>query len=243
MAGRTTKKKPAGAQLRVTQIRSSIGIETQAPRHAAGAGPARHRAVERFARPPRDPGHDRPGAAPRECRGGVAVKLHDLSPPRARPGQAPRRSGHRRQGRQDGRPRDEGPKGPQHRAARFRGWPAALDAADPETARASRTPSALRTRRSTLTALDALGADEVTPETLVEAGLVRKKALVKILGRGELSPAGPGLGPRLFQVGRGGHHRRRWLGSTVVPLPFGARPAAGHGQRPDQPVARPHRPA
>ena len=35
-----------------------------------------------------------------------------------------------------------------------------------------------------LDALDALGADEVTVETLVEAGLVRPKALVKILGQG-----------------------------------------------------------
>ena len=38
-----------------------------------------------------------------------------------------------------------------------------------------------------LGALDALGADEVTVESLVEAGLVRPKALVKILGQGSLS--------------------------------------------------------
>jgi large subunit ribosomal protein L15 len=36
-------------------------------------------------------------------------------------------------------------------------------------------------------ALDALDADEVTVQTLVEAGLVRPKALVKILGQGTLS--------------------------------------------------------
>ena len=59
-----------------------------------------------------------------------------------------------------------------------------------------------------LGALDALGADEVTVESLVEAGLVRPKALVKILGQGSLSRPGPGLGARVLQGGRGGHHRR-----------------------------------
>src|SRR5271157_4315803 len=36
-------------------------------------------------------------------------------------------------------------------------------------------------------ALEALGADEVTVQTLVEAGVVRPKALVKVLGQGSLS--------------------------------------------------------
>ena len=40
-----------------------------------------------------------------------------------------------------------------------------------------------------LDALAALGADELGPEELVAAGLVRKGALVKVLGRGELSRA------------------------------------------------------
>lgn len=38
-----------------------------------------------------------------------------------------------------------------------------------------------------LGALGALGLDDVDPERLVAAGLVRKGALVKVLGRGELS--------------------------------------------------------
>ena len=37
-----------------------------------------------------------------------------------------------------------------------------------------------------LAVLDALEGDEVTVQTLVEAGLVRPKALVKILGQGSL---------------------------------------------------------
>ena len=37
--------------------------------------------------------------------------------------------------------------------------------------------------------LEASGLDEVTPETLHAAGLVHKGALVKVLGRGELTRA------------------------------------------------------
>ena len=38
-----------------------------------------------------------------------------------------------------------------------------------------------------LAALEALGKDEVTPAVLVEAGLARPKALIKILGQGSLT--------------------------------------------------------
>jgi large subunit ribosomal protein L15 len=38
-----------------------------------------------------------------------------------------------------------------------------------------------------LDAIEALGAAEVTPDFLVEAGLLRKGALVKVLGRGGLT--------------------------------------------------------
>ena len=86
-----------------------------------------------------------------------------------------------------------------------------------------------------LAALDALGADEVTVETLVKAGLVRPKALVKILGQGDRQPAGPRLGSRLFQVGRGGDHRRRWQRRTGAAA-LRARASAGRGQRPDEPL-------
>jgi large subunit ribosomal protein L15 len=40
-----------------------------------------------------------------------------------------------------------------------------------------------------LDAIDALGLDEVDPEVLVARGVVRKGALVKVLGRGELTRA------------------------------------------------------
>ena len=60
-----------------------------------------------------------------------------------------------------------------------------------------------------LDTVDATGLDEVTPETLYEHGLVHKGALVKILGRGEITRAGHGEGPRLLGVGRSSYHRRR----------------------------------
>ena len=40
-----------------------------------------------------------------------------------------------------------------------------------------------------LDALDALESGEVTPQTLREAGMVHKRGLVKVLGRGELHRA------------------------------------------------------
>jgi large subunit ribosomal protein L15 len=40
-----------------------------------------------------------------------------------------------------------------------------------------------------LDAIEALGSDEVNPESLVAAGLLRKGGMVKILGRGEVSRA------------------------------------------------------
>ena len=57
------------AELKVTQVRSAIGAK---PKHrgtlrALGLRP--HRPDEHPARPPRDPGHDRPGPPPRHGRG------------------------------------------------------------------------------------------------------------------------------------------------------------------------------
>ena len=60
-----------------------------------------------------------------------------------------------------------------------------------------------------LDAIEAFEGDEVSPETLRAKGLVHKHGLVKVLGRGELTRAGHRQGPRLLQVGRRSHHRRR----------------------------------
>jgi hypothetical protein len=74
------------------------------------------------------------------------------SPPdRARTAPQARRSWHRRQGRQDRRPRYQGPEGPRHDPRRVRGWPAAPAACGCRSSRASTTRSASSTRRSTST--------------------------------------------------------------------------------------------
>ena len=62
---------------------------------------------------------------------------------------------------------------------------------------------------STSTCSTATGLDEVTPETLHAQGLTHKGALVKVLGRGEITRAVTVKAHALLEVGRGGHHRRR----------------------------------
>ena len=115
------------------------------------------------------------------------TKLHYLAPP-AGATKAKRRGrrGTGRQGPQDGRPRDEGPEGPQQGARRFRGWPAAPDAAHPQV-KGFKNPFRIEYTPVNLAALEALGKDEVTPAVLVESGLARPKALIKVLGQGSLT--------------------------------------------------------
>lgn len=76
-----------------------------------------------------------------------------------------------------------------------------------------------------LDVLDACGLDEITPEALHRLGLVHKGALVKVLGRGELS--------RVVQVSAHGFSRSAEeaitsRGGSVVLLP----PPFGHGRPP-----------
>ena len=69
------------------------------------------------------------------------------------------------------------------------------------------------------------GLDEVTPETLNTHGLVGKKALVKVLGRGELSRA---VNVRAHAFSASAEAAITAAGGTVekIPLPFAVRPAA-----------------
>ena len=85
-----------------------------------------------------------------------------------------------------------------------------------------------------LDALEAFDGTEVTPDTLRGKGLVHKRGMVKVLGRGELTPRPARDGPRIFRVGRRGDHRRRGYGrNPAAPL---RRPSARQGQRPHQPI-------
>ena len=69
------------------------------------------------------------------------------------------------------------------------------------------------------------GLDEVTPETLNTHGLVGKKSLVKVLGRGELSRA---VNVRAHAFSASAEAAITAAGGTVekIPLPFAVRPAA-----------------
>ncbi|MGF1596072.1 MAG: 50S ribosomal protein L15 [Acidimicrobiales bacterium] len=69
------------------------------------------------------------------------------------------------------------------------------------------------------------GLTEITPETLRDKGLVGKGALVKILGRGELSGA---VTVRAHAFSRSAEAAITGAGGTVekLPLPFKVRPAA-----------------
>ena len=77
-----------------------------------------------------------------------------------------------------------------------------------------------------LDALAATGLDEVTPEALHQRGMVRKGALVKVLGRGEIDRA---VTVRAHAFSRTAEAAITAAGGTVevLPPPFGSgRPAA-----------------
>jgi large subunit ribosomal protein L15 len=118
------------------------------------------------------------------------VKLHDLAPPKGatkakhRVGRGTGGKGHKTAGR--------GTKGQKARStvpAGFEGGQLPLMQRIPKLKgfhnpfRVAYTPVNL----GALDALDALEASEITVATLVEAGLVRPKALVKVLGQGSIS--------------------------------------------------------
>ncbi len=69
------------------------------------------------------------------------------------------------------------------------------------------------------------GLSEITPEALLEKGLVSKGALVKILGRGELDRA---VTVKAHAFSKSAEDAITAAGGTVekVPLPFKVRPAA-----------------
>jgi large subunit ribosomal protein L15 len=80
-----------------------------------------------------------------------------------------------------------------------------------------------------LDALVALGVTDVNPDVLVARGLARKKDLVKVLGRGQVTTAlnvaahGFSASAKAAIEGAGGT-------TTVLELPFAVRPAASGNQ-------------
>ncbi len=115
------------------------------------------------------------------------MKLHDLAPPKGatkakhRVGRGTGGKGHKTAGR--------GTKGQHARntvPVGFEGGQLPLMQRIPKL-KGFKNPFRVEYTPVNLAALDALAADEVTVASLVEAGLVRPKAFVKILGHGSLS--------------------------------------------------------
>jgi large subunit ribosomal protein L15 len=115
------------------------------------------------------------------------TKLHDLAPPagatkaKRRVGRGTGGKGHKTAGR--------GTKGQKARntmPAGFEGGQLPLMQRIPKL-KGFTNPFRIEYTPVNLAALEALGKEEVTPAVLVEAGLARPKALVKVLGQGSLT--------------------------------------------------------
>jgi large subunit ribosomal protein L15 len=117
------------------------------------------------------------------------MKLHDLRPP-AGAHRSRRRVGRGIAGK-GGKTAGRGTKGQGARdtvPVGFEGGQLPLAQRVPKL-KGFRNPFRVAYAAVNLDTIDALGADTVTPDVLRQAGLVRKKALVKVLARGELHRA------------------------------------------------------
>jgi large subunit ribosomal protein L15 len=153
------------------------------------------------------------------------VKLHDLTPPKG--SSRPRRRVGRGIGGKGGKTAGRGTKGQGARdtiPAGFEGGQLPIMQRIPKL-RGFKNPFRIEYTPVNLDALAALDADDVTPDTLVAAGLVRPKALVKVLGRGEVTRA---MRVSAHAFSAAAEAAITGAGGTVerVPLPF------GHGRPP-----------
>lgn len=157
------------------------------------------------------------------------MKLHDLSPPRGAT-TAKRRVG-RGIGGKGGKTAGRGTKGQKARntmPAGFEGGQLPLMQRIPKL-KGFTNPFRVAYTPVNVGALEALGADEVDVQVLVTAGLVRPKALVKILGQGSLQRP---VRVRAHAFSKAAEQAIVAAGGTVerVPLPFanGRPPASGN---------------
>ena len=157
------------------------------------------------------------------------MKVHDLKPA---PGSTRRR---KRVGRgiagKGGKTAGRGTKGQGARNninPRFEGGQTPLHRRTPK-AKGFKNPFRVEYQALNLDVLDQSGLDEVTPETLHAKGLTHKGALVKVLGRGELTRA---LHVKAHAFSRTAEAAITTAGGTVevLPLPWGDRrpPAKGN---------------
>jgi large subunit ribosomal protein L15 len=117
----------------------------------------------------------------------MTIKVHDLAPP---PGstKAPKRVG-RGIGGKGGKTAGRGTKGQKARstvARNFEGGQMPLHMRIPKL-KGFNNPFRIEYQAINLDTIEASDLDEITPETLHAKGLTHKGALVKVLGRGELT--------------------------------------------------------
>ncbi len=118
------------------------------------------------------------------------MKIHDLKPAEGSRKRAKRvgRGIGGKGGKTAGRG-SQGPASPQHRPRRFRRGPACPCSSVLPKLRGFNNPFRVEYQAINLDTIAEAGLAEVTPEALFDKGLIGKGALVKVLGRGELSGA------------------------------------------------------
>src|SRR5204863_7325721 len=158
-------------------------LEAEAPRHRACTRSQQSRIVERAARPAGNSRHGCACSASR-CSGG-SVKIHDLKP--APGSRRPKRRVGRGIGGKGGKTAGRGSKGQGARGTvspRFEGGQTPIHRRTPK-AKGFTNPFRVEYHVVNLETLELFDAGtEVTPETLRSHGLVAKRGLVKVLGRG-----------------------------------------------------------
>ena len=154
----------------------------------------------------------------------MTIKLHDLRPA---PGAKTKRT---RVGRGDGSKGKTAGRGTKGQKARnnikpgFEGGQLPLAQRIPKL-KGFKNPFRVEYNVVNLDSLAALEGDRVTPDTLRAAGLVHKRGLVKVLGRGELTRR---LTVEAHAVSRSAEAAITGAGGTVTILP----PPFGHGRPP-----------
>lgn len=158
------------------------------------------------------------------------MKVHDLQP--AAGSNRDRKRVARGIGGRGGKTAGRGTKGQKARntiPAAFEGGQMPLHMRVPKL-KGFKNPFRVEYQGINLDTLDATGLDEVTPESLHAKGLVGKKALVKVLGRGEIGRA---VTVRAHAFSASAESAITAAGGTVerLPLPWGdGRPPAKGNQ-------------
>jgi large subunit ribosomal protein L15 len=153
------------------------------------------------------------------------MKIHDLQPPEGSK-KRPKRVG-RGIGGKGGKTAGRGTKGQRARGTvpvGFEGGQMPLHQRVPKL-RGFNNPFRVDYQAVNLDTIETSGLDDVSPETLLSKGLVSKGALIKVLGRGEITRA---VTVKAHAVSKSAEAAITGAGGTVeiLPKPFKVRPAA-----------------